>query len=346
MKHNSMLTLMLLFSSICLPEANALTVYNDGGTHNISTDLGGSIYIYNTTTVNLLSGGSITGAWVYNDGQLNVSGGTITGSVLAYNSSTVDVSSGEIKFSITAYDNSQVFVSDGTIKELFAYDNGYINWSGGYNKGIVYSYGTGGHIEISGGELTASAGLYADEYGTVTIYGTGFNYPYGEISAASGTLTGTLSNGDSINNSFSIYDENASIVLVASEPDPATFNISEPNGGEALSSGSVYDIVWETEGVAEWVVIEYSTNNGTDWVEIETIANTGICAWEVPDVNSQQCLVRVSETNSDTSDAPFTIYVCTLKYDMNNDCFMDYLDFALWTSEWLECGNPFDPNCI
>ena len=50
-------------------------------------------------------------------------------------------------------------------------------------------------------------------HSVVTISGTGFNYPYGEIPDTSGTLTGVLANGDPINASFEIYD-NASIVLV------------------------------------------------------------------------------------------------------------------------------------
>jgi hypothetical protein len=72
--------------------------------------------------------------------------------------------------------------------------------------------------------------------------------------------------------------------------------------------------------------------------------------WEVPDVNnSQQCLVRISGAAcphvNDTSDAVFTIYRCTLAYDLNGDCYVDFYDFALMALEWQECGNPYDPNC-
>jgi hypothetical protein len=34
-----------------------------------------------------------------------------------------------------------------------------------------------------------------------------------------------------------------------------------------------------------------------------------------------------------------------LRSDLNNDCQVDFVDFAVTASEWLECGNPFDSNC-
>jgi len=78
--------------------------------------------------------------------------------------------------------------------------------------------------------------------------------------------------------------------------------------------------------------------------------NTGSYDWLVPAVDSNQCLLRISGAPyrrgvSDTSGAPFTIYICKPNYDLNGDCFVDLRDLGLLTSEWLRCGNPFDPNC-
>jgi hypothetical protein len=55
----------------------------------------------------------------------------------------------------------------------------------------------------------------------MTIYGTGFNYPYGPIPDDAGVLTGVLASGQPINAEFNIdktYSEDVSIVLAVQEP--------------------------------------------------------------------------------------------------------------------------------
>ncbi len=59
--------------------------------------------------------------------------------------------------------------------------------------------------------------LTANDASTVTFVGSGFNYPYGEIPDGSGSLTGTLANGDPIDVWFDV-DGDASIVLAVPEP--------------------------------------------------------------------------------------------------------------------------------
>jgi hypothetical protein len=123
-----------------------------------------------------------------------------------------------------------------------------------------------------------------------------------------------------------------------------------PNGGEQLIAGSTYEITWQqTTGTVKNVLLEYSADNGATWVDVNTVPNTGSYQWQVPQVNSQQCLVRVSGAPcpdvNDTSDNAFTIYRCTLLYDLNHDCIVNELDRDLLLSEWLKCGDPFDPNC-
>ncbi len=129
----------------------------------------------------------------------------------------------------------------------------------------------------------------------------------------------------------------------------ASLLLLTPNGWEELPAGSTYEITWETTGIVENVLIEYSINNGLDWTDVNTVTNTGSYMWEVPDVNSQLCLVYISDPCcpgvNDTSDNTFTIYQCMLAYDLNHDCIVNELDFCLLMSEWQCCGNPFDPNC-
>ncbi len=86
-----------------------------------------------------------------------------------------------------------------------------------------------------------------------------------------------------------------------------------------------------------------------DWTAIDTAANIGSYSWLVPDINSNECLVWISDAGypaaGDVSDDVFRIYVCTLAYDLNHDCFVDFFDFSHLSSEWLKCGDPCDPNC-
>jgi hypothetical protein len=46
-------------------------------------------------------------------------------------------------------------------------------------------------------------------------------------------------------------------------------------------------------------------------------------------------------------DDVFTIFQCpgVIPGDLNGDCYVDWKDFADFAANWLECGNPFDPNC-
>lgn len=31
--------------------------------------------------------------------------------------------------------------------------------------------------------------------------------------------------------------------------------------------------------------------------------------------------------------------------DLNGDCYVDWRDFAIFVSEWLQCAEPTDPAC-
>lgn len=128
-------------------------------------------------------------------------------------------------------------------------------------------------------------------------------------------------------------------------------HVSSPNGGEKLVAGSTYDITWDSDDIVEDVFIEYSTDNGQSWTPIDTVPNTGTYQWLVPEVNSNQCLVRISDVSnpaaSDVSDTNFTVFQCTWQNyaDLNGDCYVDFDDLALFALQWLKCGNPFDEAC-
>jgi len=140
-----------------------------------------------------------------------------------------------------------------------------------------------------------------------------------------------------------------------------------PNGGETVSAQSTRTITWKTLEGAEIdsVRIDYSTDDGQTWDEIGVSANTGSYDWATPPADSNQCLIRLTDAAhaslSDTSDRKFTIYPCPdeLTVDLNDDCYMDFLDFviladdpaadflnfAALAADWLDCANPHDPSC-
>ena len=129
--------------------------------------------------------------------------------------------------------------------------------------------------------------------------------------------------------------------------------VLSPNGGEKLAATNTYNIAWKTLEGAEipYVGIEYSADNGRNWEDIAICENTGSYEWEVPVVDSNQCLVRISDIDNpgicDISDKVFTIFQCRreLAGDLNGDCYVDWLDLVIMAGDWLKCANPFDPFC-
>ena len=134
---------------------------------------------------------------------------------------------------------------------------------------------------------------------------------------------------------------------------PSTITVLDPNGGEMLLADSEYTIRWESSGLgASNVKIEYSTDNGVNYLSIDAdFPNSGSYLWQpLPVVDSNQCLIKISDKNStiasDVSDHVFTIFECdaSLTADLSGDCKVDFTDFALFSGQWLTCGNPHDPN--
>ena len=104
----------------------------------------------------------------------------------------------------------------------------------------------------------------------------------------------------------------------------ATFEITaapevqvvSPNGGESYESEQEIAVTWTSSNVAS-VRIEYSANNGVDWSSVVLVTpSDGSFDWTVPDVNSTECLVRVTDLQNgnviDESDAVFEIVSTTL----------------------------------
>lgn len=89
--------------------------------------------------------------------------------------------------------------------------------------------------------------------------------------------------------------------------------VTYPNTATTLYNYGTANITWTSEfTVSEFVTIEYSIDNGDTWSTIVTpTEDDGTYSWTIPEVSSDQCLVRVSEygnpTVNDVSDVCFTI---------------------------------------
>ncbi len=122
-------------------------------------------------------------------------------------------------------------------------------------------------------------------------------------------MTGTLQNGDPINNQFNIYEDAA--IILAPIPEPSTLTLIAPNGGENLSGGVPFPITWISTGSTSNVLLEYSVNGGLVWTPIATVSNTGLYGWLAPPIQSNECRIRISDAAhpsvSDISDGMFVI---------------------------------------
>jgi hypothetical protein len=91
-----------------------------------------------------------------------------------------------------------------------------------------------------------------------------------------------------------------------------TITVSVPNGNETWDAETTQTITWSHTGTVTSVNIDYSSNGGASWLPIAAgAANTGSYDWLLPALDSDNCLVRVSDTEtaaSDTSNGTFAIW--------------------------------------
>lgn len=101
-------------------------------------------------------------------------------------------------------------------------------------------------------------------------------------------------------------------ILVGLEPnlDGKELSLQTHNGGESIVAGQVSQISWSSSGISN-LKIEYTVDNGQNWLEIisSTSAGTGTYEWTVPNVNSDECKIKLTDVDN--------INV----YDKSNDVF-------------------------
>lgn len=124
---------------------------------------------------------------------------------------------------------------------------------------------------------------------------------------------------------------------------PANYvRLLSPNGGECLIAGSEYEITYLAGCEFKQVSLEYSVNNGTDWIDIEVAANTGSYLWQVPDISTNEAIVRIAGHGDhpkvpDVSDAVFSICahpLITVMSPNGGECLLAGQEFEI---QWEAC---------
>lgn len=105
--------------------------------------------------------------------------------------------------------------------------------------------------------------------------------------------------------------------------------VTAPNGGETWPAGSMQSITWLTDGTADSVQLELSTDQGRSWGSIDRVADDGDYVYAVPNVVSDSCLIRISANQAeDISDDVFTIDIVDDIGDAPGPIPSDYELFA------------------
>lgn len=90
-------------------------------------------------------------------------------------------------------------------------------------------------------------------------------------------------------------------------------DLIEPNGGEDLEGNSVFQIAWEADVISN-IKIEFSSDGGQSWEIIENSVNANDQAydWTVPNIDANDCFIKLSATQSSelfkTNSTPFSIH--------------------------------------
>jgi hypothetical protein len=120
---------------------------------------------------------------------VTMSGGTVNAGLWASDSATVTMNSGTVGSQLRALDSSAVTMNGGMVELLTAWDSATITMSGGTVEDALFAYRSS-IVTIEGANFKVDSGSGFESVG------------YGDLTALTGTLTGTLASGDPISNAF------------------------------------------------------------------------------------------------------------------------------------------------
>ena len=278
----------------------------DGSTWS---SLGNGIY---DGIVNIIA---ISGNDVYVGGELEEADGITLNNVAKWNGSTwcslgdgVDGPVDRIAIS-----GSDIYV-EGDFEEAGGIPaNNIAKWNGSTWSSLGDGIGDINVIAVSGDNLYVG-GPKRQENSYATGYiakwdGSTWSYLESELN---GTVASIAVNGNDVffGGSFTrVGGKSSSYIACWHESGLESLTIISPNGGENWFVGGNHDITWTSSGTSGTVKIEYSTDSGSTWTDIVTSTDDdGTYSWTVPNTPSDQCLIRVSDTDGDPSDVSDTVF--------------------------------------
>jgi hypothetical protein len=162
------------------------------------------LYAYDSSSITMTGGELSTFVGLRDSSKLRMSGGiSLNASIDTYDTSTATITGGEM-WGYALSDSSTLTKSGGAAQVLMAFESSTATMSGGTLTGWLHA-DSSSTITISGGTVGGDLRAYGSS--SITIVGRNFEVdgalvPYGDLAAQTGTLTGTLASGGSINNVF------------------------------------------------------------------------------------------------------------------------------------------------
>jgi len=123
-----------------------------------------------------------------------------------------------------------------------------------------------------------------------------FNVEFAPIDSTYNFATFTIYGSSCLNNEFYCVGGNSGV-----PPLNSSIRVIHPNGGEEFLANSKSYIAWEgTFGNNNNINLELSTNAGLSWKLIaDNLSKRLYENWQIPDINSDQCLVKVTQFSSE-----------------------------------------------
>ena len=221
---------------------------DDGGSHTLDDNtyqdfsVRLDFFTFNDpgTHINLVNNGAVGSLYAYKEASIEMSGGSVGFNVTSRGNSTVNVSGGAIGYHLISQGNGIVNLTNGSVGSgLQAWNNSIINMSGGIIGDRVGAWEEA-LITISGGTINNGFTLHKDAF--IYLVGTDFEVNGNPLVAGdklsdfgtriansehdyfTGTITGTLLDGSSLNNDFMIFnlEYSAGIGDIFVIPEPGT----------------------------------------------------------------------------------------------------------------------------
>ena len=289
--------------------------------------------------------------------EYSTNGGTGWTEIVA----STDASAGSYQWTVPNAPSSDCLVritdsSDGTVTDqsdasftievqpylTLTSPNGGESWPVGASRDITWNADYVDYVHI---EYSTDSGSTWNEIVTGVDASTGV-YSWAIPDAQSGACSVKITSTADAN----VYDtSDASFSIVS----PLPVTVTSPDGGECWSYTNQHTITWSAPGSAT-VIIELSTDNGSTWQTVASgiTASGGTYSWNPPDTASEQCMIKVSDTDdtvfNDTSDSSFTLcsgiwgdvndndsvnvddalIIATYDADPENDALQSYLTFV------------------